>query len=264
MNLNFSCKERKEIQSALKVNDTKFTKRIVRFNKSIEYKKLRELQVFEAIYERKLKDTKGAFAKYLMQFNVDFQKEGLWLVDVGWKGTMQDNIYQFWEGKVKVVGCYLGLNELTNVNKNNIKTGILFSEVPYKTNFYRQFSANYLIYEDVLHAPHSAVKDYKITNEIVEVIYDEREADSLYILAEKIQTMIMSKYVKILDCFADTVYSADDFTELFARFMVKGIKNCKMSDVDIYIQMDKEHLNNFISNTGVTVKENGIDSPKKA
>ncbi|MBP3431890.1 MAG: HAD family hydrolase [Clostridia bacterium] len=83
-------------------------KPVLNFLNSSEFAKIKESNFFQEIYNRKLDQQKPAFEKYLQSFDVDFEKDGMLLVDVGWKGTMQDYLQRFFGEKVALTGCYVG------------------------------------------------------------------------------------------------------------------------------------------------------------
>lgn len=57
------------------------------------------------------------------------------MVDIGWKGTIQDNIQKAFPS-LNIKGYYMGLNFQRYSTRNSMnKTGILFTDDPQKTKF---------------------------------------------------------------------------------------------------------------------------------
>ena len=69
------------------------------------------------------------------------------LVDVGWKGSIQNNIYKSLDGKVSVQGYFLGSLSPTEINRDNLKNGILFSDVPEHSPDRRKLTALVLLFK---------------------------------------------------------------------------------------------------------------------
>ena len=45
----------------------------------------------------------------MLRFGADIEREGMHIVDVGWKGTIQDNLYYLYEEHVEMEGLYIGM-----------------------------------------------------------------------------------------------------------------------------------------------------------
>ena len=246
-NLNFTNEDREEIREKLGIDKTEFSKEYKQFKKTEEYNNLRNCDSFKSIYEKRRINARDLLIKYLEQFKVDYNKDGLFVVDIGWKGSIQDNIYNLFEGKVRITGNYLGLHELTQVSCNNIKRGLLYSFIPKQTQYSRQWSFNRLVYENILHAPHPSTKEYRNKNGVIEPVYDKAEDEILFKCAQKIQDKIYVLFGEIFDIFSRCVYNPEDFEKVFVSIMVESIGCCKAADIILYKKMDNAHYNNFIS-----------------
>ena len=99
----------------------------------------------------------------------------VYLVDVGWKGTIQDSIKKALPDK-RIVGYYLGLMlNVYSVENKTDKTGLLFSDYPNKSEFYDIVSRNFEFYEDIFVADHGPVLKYKKDSEIIPILEDYQE-----------------------------------------------------------------------------------------
>ncbi len=105
ISLNFTKDEIEKIAQELKVD---IRTRSNNFIKSKEYKELIQSQTFRKLYDEKRIEQREAFKEYLKSYNIDFEKQGMHVVDVGWKGTIQNYITKFFEGNTKTQGYYLG------------------------------------------------------------------------------------------------------------------------------------------------------------
>ncbi|EKD34558.1 MAG: hypothetical protein ACD_75C02281G0001, partial [uncultured bacterium] len=115
---------------------------------------------FRASYEVHRLSQRENFLLYLNSHGRGLEEEGLTLVDVGWKGSIQNNIYYALDGRVKVSGYYLGLLSPTELHPNNGKKGILFSDYPSHSPFVHVFNNNRSLFEMVLGASHGSADGY--------------------------------------------------------------------------------------------------------
>lgn len=75
---------------------------------------------FCTLLENKLREKKELFLAYLQQKGIDPQTEKVLIVDIGWRGTIQDNIAYMLQNTF-VEGYYLGLYEFINQQPANTK-----------------------------------------------------------------------------------------------------------------------------------------------
>jgi hypothetical protein len=82
------------------------------------------------------------------------------MVDVGWKGSIQNNIKRCLPENTMVTGYYIGLLSPTEVSKTNRKYGVLFSDVPEHSPFIHVFNNNRSLFEMLLGATHGSADGY--------------------------------------------------------------------------------------------------------
>ncbi len=157
LSLNFSTLE---AETLCRENSVDFEKPLNDFPTSDTLATIFRSKTFADLYENKRQYQKRNLLKYLASFGVDFQKEDLHVVDVGWKGSIQDNIFFALEKAVIVNGYYIGLLQTTNLGESNRKTGILFSENPAKTPFFDVYNCNRSLFEMILDATHGSADGY--------------------------------------------------------------------------------------------------------
>lgn len=142
---------------------------ILGLDHSIRYPDMQNQQVFHTLiqsrvffeaYEKHRRTQRRNFVAYLDSFDVDIFQEGLKIVDVGWKGSIQDNIFHALKGEVSVCGYYIGILSPTNVYDKNIKKGILFSDHPALTPYFHVFNNNRSLFEMMLGASHGSADGY--------------------------------------------------------------------------------------------------------
>lgn len=115
---------------------------------------------FRAGYEDHRRRQRENFRRYLAGFGLDMARDGLALVDVGWKGSIQDNIFLALDGRVRVSGYYIGLLSPSGLEEKNRKQGILFTDVPAHSPFIHVFNNNRSLLEMVLGASHGSADGY--------------------------------------------------------------------------------------------------------
>ncbi|MBT8254391.1 MAG: HAD hydrolase-like protein [Flavobacteriaceae bacterium] len=145
------------------------------FNSSV-FKRLKEQPEFIEAYNLNRKQQRKAFLNYLSSFNVDVDKEGINVVDIGWGGTMQEAIFKVFEERIPVTGYYLGLRETYNIQEMTKRYGLLFSIHPYEVYSDHIMMANTQLYEQLLSANHGSTLGYddSLKNFALEN-YNERE-----------------------------------------------------------------------------------------
>ncbi len=115
---------------------------------------------FRRSYEEHRQRQKVNFLAYLQSFGRDLHRHGLALVDVGWKGSIQNNIFRALDGQVRLNGYYLGLLSPSDIGENNRKTGVLFADTPTHSPFVHVYNNNRSLFEMMLGASHGSADGY--------------------------------------------------------------------------------------------------------
>lgn len=125
-----------------------------------EFIALRQSRLFQEVYEKRRQQQRQNFILYLDSFDIDYRQHGLNIVDVGWKGSIQDNLYHILEGRVRVQGFFIGSLIATEKKKNNLKTGLLFDDTPALSPYFHVYNNNRSLFEMVLGASHGSADGY--------------------------------------------------------------------------------------------------------
>ena len=148
------------------------------------FQALRALPSFRAIYEKRRNEQAENLRAYLHSFAVDFATEPLYLVDVGWKGSIQDNLFHLLGGTVTVHGFYIGSYNGTERSERNRKTGLLFTDYPRQSPFFQVYNSNRSLFEMLLGASHGSADQYRredaaaTTAEPPQTIHETRQTAS--------------------------------------------------------------------------------------
>lgn len=136
---------------------------------SEDLRQLRESSAFAGIYEAARSSREAALVSYLGQFPRAGASRNLVLVDVGWKGTIQDNLVQVVRrhgerlGFDAVDGLYLGLVATGAAAPDNRKEGLLFSCVGERSTYFDIYAENLSLFEVLLAADHGSCRSYEMT-----------------------------------------------------------------------------------------------------
>ncbi len=144
LSLNFSERIAKDLCQKL---DVCWETRQVNFPESAAFKRIIESADFRDHYEKLRTSQKENLLRYLKSFGSDINTETLYLVDVGWKGSMQENISRIVAGRGRVNGYYVGLLSSNFEDAKVTKKGILFSEKPVKSSYFDVYNNNRSLFE---------------------------------------------------------------------------------------------------------------------
>ena len=158
----------RSIAQALKLPDGFEENREDDFPTSLTFTALKTLPQFQELYESERLARRGAFITYLSELSGGTPPSRLVIVDVGWKGTIQDNLFALLcpKGDTSVhslTGYYIGLVAAGAANATNDKYGLLFSSVGTNSPKFRVFNENRALFEVVLAADHGSIVSYETT-----------------------------------------------------------------------------------------------------
>lgn len=153
------------LSQALKLNPGEVSQRQEDFPSSPLFAKLRANAEFCSLYETQRGSQREAFIDYLRELAGGQLPKSLAVVDVGWKGTIQDNLHALLcEGDAPLVeavrGYYVGLISPGSAGPTNTKEGLLFSGIGTRSFGFQVFNENKSLFEVVLAADHGSVIGY--------------------------------------------------------------------------------------------------------
>lgn len=230
------------------------------------FNRLKTLPLFIDSYDCKRIQQNENFKKYINQYGVDIAREGLHIVDVGWKGTIQDNIYKIYEEKIPVYGYYMGLVATGDMRESNYKFGLLFNCIEEKTPYFSVYNENRALFEMLLAASHGSANGYRYNkqrDDIEALTYHEEKELSLFIeVIQPIQEHIMSSFKQIVEILKMSNYSYSELTELFARFHANMVFFPTKKEIEFFRRM--YHFENFGVFTYTTFNKRKLSLKDKA
>lgn len=209
------------------------------------FKTLLGSQAFQDLYEQKRIEQKNNFSAYLNSFGVDFERDEFCIVDVGWKGTIQDNIFMFFEQKRKILGLYLGLVAPGKKHPMNIKEGLVFSNIDGVTRYFDVYNANKSIFEVILGASHGSADHYlKQDNNIIVVTSERDEERELFKNVIRPMQVRIEKIFRDIDAYLiNYAYDYNELVDVFADIHARLVYKPTQNQIDLFYRL--YHFENF-------------------
>ena len=252
LNLNFSDEEIKQIAGDLRVE---IKETLEKNSKLLELLKSNPVFLKRYMFE---KSKSSNFRDYVNSLTSD---DTIYLVDIGWKGTIQDNIQRALSDKI-IIGYYFGLKyqDNDNISKKN-KFGIMFNDFPEKTEFFDIISRNYEFYEDIFVADHGPTIAYKSTNgKVIPILDNDRKHVKVYEMVHSYQENMITVFKTLLEGYSNSCKLPYDCYNLFIINSLK--KECVFAPKLFLL---KERLrDNVIENFGEVVIKKKVRLSKKS
>lgn len=200
---------------------------------------------FYSLYEHRRVAQKNNFKEYLSSFGAK-QPDRLAIVDVGWKGTIQDNIFKILDEQVNVEGFYIGLIvPIANDDARNLKHGLLFSH-NHRDKFYDIFDENRSLFEVLFAANHGSVISYNKNDNGNIQIKTENFNDEIGFYKNSIFPVIRRitmQFRRISAEYAKTAINTEDLYTLAAKHHSRMVLFPKKEELNWHL--DLYHVENF-------------------
>ncbi len=156
---HFNCPEEVilKIGNELKINIKPL---IQNFFTSDEFLNLKSSNTFISYYNTHRATNRLEFQNYFKSFQANIQEDGIHLVDIGWRGTMQECLFEYFNEELSVTGYYLGLREIFDIQEKTKRYGLIFSILPYTSYYDYLLLANRQLYEQFSAANHGSAICY--------------------------------------------------------------------------------------------------------
>lgn len=224
-----------------------YKKIIINFSTSSEFEELKSNIEFCKTYNKVRKKQKENFQIYFKDFLIEkCNKPAISVVDVGWKGTIQDNIFNFYKGQMEISGYYLGINNCRNIDSYNRKKGLLFSEYPFHSNGFDLWSYDKSFYEKILYASHASTRGYTVKNDKVQPqLENYNSEEETYQFLRSYQIELINIFIKINDIFKNTCYSPSDLEPVFRKIHLQTICTNNKKTFQMQKYLIEKHYQNF-------------------
>ena len=238
LSIGFAVEKISEICARLHFEPEKI---ISNFFESQEYEQLKEFPVFIVYYDEIRNEQKHNFKKYLDTFVNE--SEDITIIDVGWKGTIQDNIFNFLKKQRNIKGYYLGLSDNKLCDSMNRKVGINFSSYPYKSGGYDIWEYDKSFYEKILYASHASTVGYSEEGKpIMENFLNERDT---YEYIRPFQIKVKELFKEIAGVMSGSCYQTQDVEDIFRLLHLKNLCFIGKKHINMQNFMVKNHFQNF-------------------
>lgn len=218
----------------------------VNFFSSEIFESLKSNKDFELLFNETAEANRNLVRDYLTSQGLGSNGEIAVLVDVGWNGTMQDNIYKIL-GHINCKGYYIGVTAQANSDLSNEKVGLIFSETPMPTKDSIIWKYDNVFLERVLWASHGATETYErlSSGELKPVlkIYDSEKNN--FNLMQPVQNGIFAKFIAIDNLFKNSPYSAEDFYDYFKNKHIDTLFDVNTQQLKLQKSMIDNQMQNF-------------------
>lgn len=202
---------------------------------------LMEDNVFKAIYERECNQQHAYLNDYCDSLIDEKHDEWVYVVDVGWKGSIQDNLAKVTNRNV--FGFYFGILDGAECDKSNIKEGLLFDQKwgqRFGDDIFNEFRAGFEVF---LGASHGSLKMYG--DGVKNFVFDNNDAE-LSIYHEQIAPFQERTLCQFSD-FAkvERAYSISDYeiSKAVEKFYFRGVLLPSNNELEIFSSI--KHYENF-------------------
>ena len=204
---------------------------------------LKRNRPFRCRYEHQRIEQQRLLVRYLEQVTGS-STDPLHVVDVGWKGTMQDHLQALLGPERVVEGYYLGLVPTKGLRHGERKHGLLFDTRDGGTPHHRVFRHFKSLYELLLQADHGSVQSYRDVAGTVEPVLDTQPVE-----ARVFRDVIGPVQEGVLEAFDALCQVAaahaplPDLGRLAARHHARMLYFPTAAEIDVVCRL--EHFENF-------------------
>ncbi len=231
-------------------SDFDLNERLENFPASREFRVVVSDQRFCEAYASERASRRDAFRRYLASFEMQTPQPTLHTVDVGWKGTIQDNLAKLLRldrsfGFSAIRGFYLGLTETGAVAHDNAKFGILFDLTNTPTPHARTFNENRALFEVMLAADHGSVSRYRLDAASKPYVEHDPFAESALFegYVRPMQSQLEASFERLCDVLLTRHYPADWLMRLAARNHARMVFGATQEEVQWFSSV--YHIENF-------------------
>lgn len=212
-----------------------------RFVASEAYTDLMANETFVRVYESCRTKQKQELTDYIRACKIT-EENVIDVVDVGWKGSIQNNLFATFDEKIAFRGHYIGLQKGALTSLVNRKTGYLVDqrkltrEAP--QNIFMESTA---LIESLLSADHGSTSHYLNgtpqleANKVEESCFDE--------FISKYQSRAVEEFQTFAQELPKFGLARDDYEECFAKFYTWWICHPSATEVSIFSKL--KHYENF-------------------
>lgn len=239
-----------ELSTLLGLTVDESAQRHEQFPDSKVFARLKALPRFIELYDEQRLGRREAFEQYLHELSEGDVPKDLVVVDVGWKGTIQDNLHSLLckgpaSSVQSVTGYYIGLVAPGAASPSNRKYGLLFSSIAGRTPRFHVFNENRALFEILMAADHGSASSYQLdVDGKAYAVHDEfHEKDMLDAMVFPVQRYIVSRYSRLLDALAPLEAMRDEGIGQVARSHARLVFQPSRKEIDWFSSVF--HVENY-------------------
>lgn len=241
-NIGFSEEAKTEVKE---IFSNEYDKTVYNFGRSNIFERLRNNLTFQEEYNTVISEKKELLQGYLRQHGF-FESKSAVIVDVGWKGSIQDNLVKCIDKCITVRGYYCGLNNNAKSDSKNRKQGLIFAEYPYRTKNYSVWSYDANFMERLLTASHASTRGYREIEGKIEPIFNEFGSEELnYKLIKPIQNVMVSQFEKCMRVFYNLPLLSDELGEFLTLSHIQCCCEIYKSNLELQQKLLEGQMENF-------------------
>lgn len=200
--INFSEKEIDDLKKELPNID--FDEPNTDLINSEKLKTLKSNKTFRNIFEKKRIEQTKNFRAYAKEI---FDDKKVNLVDIGWHGSMQNNLSKIFANEYEFDGYYFGLIT-RDLKKDKNKTGIIVYNAPQNSYNFQVYDQNRTLFEFILGATHGSADHYEMKNgkATVKTFRKKEEKELFENVVKPIQDEMFEIFKNICNLLTNTYY----------------------------------------------------------
>lgn len=209
---------------------------------------------FKYIYEQQRVEQRDYLNGYLNKIFPEDQSQVINVVDVGWNGSIQDNMARATGRKFK--GYYLGVFDTASCYKNSVKEGVLFDLQFGRAKgdlIYNEFRAGFEVF---MSASHGSIRSYSPNSEDFDI---DHNADELAIYRQHIlpfQEKTLSMFDLICQIESECGISDLELSEVFTKRYAIGVLLPSVNEINKFRSI--KHYENFGAFNFSHFESNGV------
>lgn len=233
------------VSEQLQMGQTEICKPIQDFFNSSTFLDLCAREDFQQLYESSRIRYRNLFRRYCAQEGIT-SGHTVAIADVGWNGTMQDNICNSLEN-LDCVGYYIGIINSALIAGDRRKIGLIFAQNPINSRDMDLWQYDHVFLERLLWASHGATDHYQENGEhkVIPVLKEYVSEEKNYERIMPVQQVILQKISQLCDRVQRSCYSAECLYELFLDIHLRTLYLVNNQQLELQRSMIAGQMQNF-------------------
>lgn len=204
---------------------------------------------FREIYDQERNRRSDALATYVASLSGGTLPTRMAIVDVGWKGSIQDNLWNWLHRRVgdaaRIDGYYIGLIAPGASSPVNTKHGLLFSSQGGLSPGFRIFNENRSLFEVLLPAFHGGPRSYETDSDGMPLVLHDVFIEEAMIekVVEPVYGAVYQRFLTACDLLAATPVAKDRLLDEVLRRHARMV--FQPTEAEIQWLLSVSHVENF-------------------